>query len=51
MLIQENSRLNIRLLPENKKHWWKFWSCLIIYQGLQKKGKIVVFLGDNADLL
>jgi Arc/MetJ-type ribon-helix-helix transcriptional regulator len=25
-LIQENSRLNIKLLPENnKKPWWKFW--------------------------
>src|SRR5665647_1359667 len=27
-LIQENSRLNIKLLPENtqnKKSWWKFW--------------------------
>lgn len=27
-LIQENSRLNIKLLPEsteNKKSWWRFW--------------------------
>jgi hypothetical protein len=27
-LIQENSRLNVKLLPENtevKKAWWKFW--------------------------
>ena len=25
-LIQENSRLNVKLLPENtKKSWWKFW--------------------------
>jgi hypothetical protein len=27
-LIQENSRLNIKLLPENMgkgKQWWKFW--------------------------
>ncbi len=25
-LIQENSKLNIKLLPEDiKKHWWKFW--------------------------
>lgn len=27
-LIQENSRLNIKLLPENtetKKPWWRFW--------------------------
>jgi Arc/MetJ-type ribon-helix-helix transcriptional regulator len=25
-LIQDNSRLNIKLLPENnKKPWWKFW--------------------------
>ena len=25
-LIQENSKLNIKLLPENnKKPWWKFW--------------------------
>jgi len=27
-LIQENSKLNIKLLPENtenKKSWWKFW--------------------------
>ena len=27
-LIQENSRLNVKLLPdntENKKPWWKFW--------------------------
>jgi hypothetical protein len=27
-LIQENSRLNIKLLPENtekSKPWWKFW--------------------------
>jgi hypothetical protein len=25
-LIQENSKLNIKLLPENtKKKWWKFW--------------------------
>ncbi|MFZ2500146.1 hypothetical protein [Methanosarcina sp.] len=27
-LIQENSRLNIKLLPESiedKKPWWKFW--------------------------
>ena len=27
-LIQENSRLNVKLLPENleiKRPWWKFW--------------------------
>lgn len=25
-LIQENSKLNVKLLPENtKKPWWKFW--------------------------
>jgi hypothetical protein len=27
-LIQENSRLNIKLLPENaekSKPWWRFW--------------------------
>ena len=25
-LIQENSKLNIKLRPEDiKKHWWKFW--------------------------
>jgi len=27
-VIQENSRLNVKLLPENtevKKKWWKFW--------------------------
>lgn len=25
-LIQENSRLNVKLLPENNKTpWWKFW--------------------------
>ena len=27
-LIQENSRLNVKLLTENmeiKKSWWKFW--------------------------
>lgn len=25
-LIQENSKLNVKLLPENtKKAWWKFW--------------------------
>jgi len=27
-LIQENSKLNMKLLPEvteNKKSWWKFW--------------------------
>jgi hypothetical protein len=25
-LIQENSRLNIKILPETtKKLWWKFW--------------------------
>jgi predicted RNase H-like nuclease (RuvC/YqgF family) len=26
-LIQENSKLNIKLLPENteKKRWWEFW--------------------------
>ncbi|HEY3361486.1 MAG TPA: hypothetical protein VGK06_06545 [Methanosarcina sp.] len=27
-LIQENSRLNTKLIPEtteNKKPWWKFW--------------------------
>jgi hypothetical protein len=27
-VIQENSRLNVKLLPENKeakKPWWQFW--------------------------
>ena len=27
-LIQENSKLNMKLLPkktENNKRWWKFW--------------------------
>lgn len=27
-VIQENSRLNVKLLPENKenkRYWWKFW--------------------------